>query len=192
MQRAAEFSAFNRSHFLKSQILSAALVFVVCACDSTQPGDDVDTTHPAEQALSLPASGYFKVPDGHYVGSGTWTDTTGKSGTLSDVTTLNSLTNTETVTYSDGLVISQTIAYVEQGGSQYNVTTTVNGQTFVVGSGACSQNQCQTSETTPAFAAFESSQYATVATHKSMLRTGAFQDKASNVWRFYRIAESAP
>jgi hypothetical protein len=136
----------------------------------------------------VPPEGYFHIANGLYKGAGKWTTSDGNSGTLTDTTDFDAtlLTNNETATYSDGLVIPINVKYVEVGGSNYNVEVDDGtGNFVVVGYGACSQNQCVTNVSTPALKANE------LATYNSygLFRNGAFHLAGSNVWRFYNLAE---
>ena len=160
------------------------MFIAACGVDPAGPPDTDEVTTQAVQS-----AGIFSVPDGAYVGSGTWTDSTGRSGTLTDTTTLNNLTNTEVTNYSDGRVIQTAITYAQQGGSRYNVTVTIGGQTYTIGFGACSQNQCETSITTAASTFLESTEYSTIGHTTLMRRSGGFLDSSSGVWTFYRLVE---
>jgi hypothetical protein len=140
-------------------------------------------------------SGIYTVAPGAYRGTGTWTDSTGRSGTLTDVTLIETLPdgnlrNTETATYSDGSVQQFVVTYVHQGGSRYDVTVDVNGQSFVIGNGACGPTQCATQLNTPAGQYIENTDYSQTA-GKRMWRSGGFSNATTGVWTFYRFYESA-
>lgn len=126
----------------------------------------------------------FKAPDGHYVGHGTWTDSQGRRGTVSSVLDLENLNWVETTTYSDGRVIETAVTFDEQGGSTYNITVSIGGQTYTIGYGACSQSTCASSANTPDFKFVEVTDYNRV----GMARHGALTD-ATNVWTFYTLGQ---
>ncbi len=177
---------------MRKTLLAAALVAMTLAgCGAEQELAD-ETSEQANQELA-PGLGYYSVGIGTYKGKGTWTDTTGKSGTLTDVTKIEllpsgNLQNTETATYSDGHVETMVITYAQQGGSRYNVTVQVNGQPVVIGNGACGPNQCLTSVTLPTGQYFENTNYVRGLV-KRMSREGGFSNVSTGVWRFYRLEE---
>jgi hypothetical protein len=137
-------------------------------------------------ALATNPPTVFHVADGHYQGFGSWTDNQGHSGTVTSVLDVSNFNWVETATYSDGRVIQAALTFDEQGASTYNVTVNVGGQTYVVGYGACSQDQCASSIATPSNKFIEVSSY----NHFGLLRSGSFFDAATGVWTFYRIAEA--
>jgi hypothetical protein len=76
-----------------------------------------------------------KIPDGTYVGKGTWTDTENRNGTLTLTYKANGFDGYNKGVFCDGRVYEGNFRYDYANDSDYKIIVEVGGQEFEVGQG---------------------------------------------------------